>query len=112
MTLDCNIQLMNAVDSQVTVTTVWKKNGTALTSLSRRRLLDAIILSNSSSYLSQVVFGPFELGSDDGAYSCEVTLNAKDDDGYILSAVLSSDNVTLFAEGTYNDMCPSIHTIF
>ena len=89
---------MDAVDSQVTVTTVWKKNGIALTNLSRRRVLDTI-LSNSSSYLSQVVFRPFELGSDDGAYSCEVTVKAKDGNGYILSTVLGSDNMTLVAEG-------------
>lgn len=110
MTLDCNIQLMDAVDSQVTVTAVWKKNGVTLTTLSRRRVIDAV-LSNSSSYLSQVVFGPFEAGSDDGAYSCQVTVNAtKDDDRYILSAVLSSDDVTLLAEGnnyfTRHCMCP------
>ena len=98
MTLDCNIQLIDAVDSQVTVTTVWKKNGIALTSLSRRRVLDTI-LSNSSAYLSQVVFRPFELGSDDGVYSCKVTVKAKDGDGYILSAVFGSDNMTLIAEG-------------
>ena len=89
---------MDAVDSQVTVTTVWKKNGIALTSLSRRKVLDTI-LSNSSSYISQVVFEPFEIGSDDGAYSCEVTIEAQDDGRYILSAVLSSDNITLIAEG-------------
>lgn len=99
MMINCSIQLINAVDSQVTVTTVWRKNGVMITSSASRRVLDAI-LGNSSLYLSQVIFRPFELESDDGVYSCEVAVSSEEY-GYVLDTGQHSDNVSLVAAGDY-----------
>ena len=95
----CSIQLSSVVDSPVTVTTVWRKNGIMLTSSERRSVSDAI-LSSSSSYVSQVIFQPFELRNDDGAYYCEVAVDGAEDE-FIIGTGLHSNNVSLIAAGMF-----------
>lgn len=100
MTLNCSFQLSNAVDSLMTVTIEWKKDNVPLTNSGSRWVSEASLMNSSSNvYLSQVIFSPVQLGSDDGVYSCEAVLSA--DTNFVLSAGLYSiNNVTLNATGT------------
>ena len=97
VTINCTAQLSDAVDTQVTVTTAWMKNGIILTNSASRVLSDTNLIGNSSLFLSQVIFSPFELGNDDGAYSCEVTVDPGD--MFVMSSVSVSSSLSLSARG-------------
>ena len=97
MIINCTIELDSAVDSHLMITAVWKRNGITVMSSSSREVSD-VTQSNSSLYLSQVVFRPFQLSIDDGVYSCQVTIDDAED-GFIQSTKLHSHNVSLFAAG-------------
>lgn len=101
ITINCSIQLTTAVDSQVTVSVVWKKNGMMLRGSTNRMLLDAILISNSSLYLAQIVFSPMQLSTDDGVYACEVTVNTELDE-FVINTGSSSSNISLQAAGMIN----------
>lgn len=96
VTLNCSAQLSNAVDSPITVTAVWRKNGNVFTSSAHRRVLDPI-LRNNTQYLAQVIFSPIQLTDDDGAYACEVTVDAELE--FVLNTRLSSDSISWRARG-------------
>ena len=85
------------MDSPVTVISVWKKDGVAVTSSASRMLPDKTSLGNSR-YLSQILFSPFQLRSDDGAYACEVNIN-DENDNFVMGTGLQSENITLRASG-------------
>lgn len=95
ITVNCTVQLSSAVDSPVTVTAIWRKNGVLLTGSA---VLDTILVSNLSMYLAQVVFRPVQLSTDNGVYACEVSINAELDK-FIVGARQSSDNISLHASG-------------
>lgn len=97
ITVNCSIQLSSAVDSQVTVSAVWRKNGIMLRSSTNRMLIDPTSIGNSS-HLAQIVFSPVQLSSDDGVYACEVTVSAEGND-FVLSSSLNSTNITLHSTG-------------
>lgn len=97
MTVNCTIQLSSAVDSYVTVTTVWKKNSALLTSSASRTLLDAVFIDDLSLYVAQVVFSPVQLSSDDGVYACEVSVDAKLDDFVVGTETTESSNISIQA---------------
>ena len=61
-------------------------------------MVDPVMVGNSLSYLTQVVFRPVQLTSDDGTYVCEVTVNAGLE--FVGNAQLSSDSISLHARGT------------
>ena len=98
ISVNCSIQLSNAVDSQVTVTTVWKKDGRVLTSSANRTVLGILLVSNASLYLSQVVFSPLQLRTEDGVYACEVAVRADSND-FVMSTGSRSNNITLQTAG-------------
>ncbi len=100
VTVNCSIQLNSAVDSQVTVSTTWRNNDTTLTDSSNRVISNAAMIGNTSVYLTQIEFRPFQLGAYDGVYSCEVTIDAEMDE-FITSTGLRSDNVSLRAAGNF-----------
>ncbi len=85
------------MDSPVTVTSVWKKDGVMVTSSASRILPDTTLLGNSR-YLSQILFNPFQLSSDDGAYACEVNINAENA-YFVIGTGLQSENITLRTSG-------------
>lgn len=106
MTLNCSIQLSNAVDNNpMTVTTMWRKDGVALINSASRWVSGTNRINTSSNeYLSQVVFRPVQLESDNGMYSCEVTVDADND--FVINTKLQSDNnVSLHATGMYCSVC-------
>ena len=84
----------------MTVTTVWKKNGRVLTSSANRTVLSTLVVSNASLYLSQVVFSPLQLRTDDGAYACEVAVSANSND-FVMNTGSRSNNITLQTASTY-----------
>ena len=97
--VNCSIQLSDAVDSPVTVAAVWRKDGAVLMSSASRMVLSTVLV-NSSLYLAQVVFRPVQLSTDDGSYACEVNVNAEQDN-FVLSTRLRSNNVALRAAGMF-----------
>ena len=99
ITVNCSIQLSTAVDSPVTVATAWRRNGVILTNSANRMVLDAISIGNSSLYLAQVVFSPIQLSSDDGLYSCEVTIESGLNEFIINAGLRSSNNISLRPTG-------------
>ena len=90
------MQLLDAVDSPVTLTTTWRRNGILLTSSANRAILDPVLIGDL--YLAQVVFSPLRLSSDDGTYACEATVSA-DGNQFIMDNRQSSTDVSLRASG-------------
>lgn len=97
--LNCSIQLSSAVDSEVVITTVWRKNGVLLMDSTQRRILEPIQTNNFNQYQAQLVFNPLQLNIDDGLYMCEVAVESSADLGFVLSSGSHSNNVSLRAIG-------------
>lgn len=94
LVLNCIIQLSSAVDSEVVVTTMWRKNGMVLEDSTQSMISD----NNSSIlYRDQLVFSPLQLNTDNGLYICEVAVHPTM--VFILSSGSSSNNVSVFAIG-------------
>lgn len=101
MSVNCNVELSSAVDTPVTVSAVWRRNGFPLTSSANRMLPDAVSVGGSSSrYLAQVVFSPVQLSTDDGVYVCEVTVLPVSET-FITGTSATSNDVSLRATGMY-----------
>jgi hypothetical protein len=103
LTVNCSVQLSTAVDSPVAVTAVWRKNGVLLANSTSRMLSAAVLIDNSSLYLTQAAFRPVQLNTDDGLYACEATVEAEVDE-FILDAGSRSNNISLLAAGIYTLM--------
>ena len=95
--LNCTIQLSSAVDSEVVVTSVWRKNGALLEDSSLRRISDSIQTNVPNQYQAQLIFSPLQLNSDDGLYMCEVAVESAMDLSFVLNSGSSSNNVSLRA---------------
>ena len=96
LTLDCNIQLRTEVGSEVAITAIWKRNGTALVDTASQIASDVVEISGTS-YLSQLMFNPLHLGLDDGAYKCEARIEPQV--GFVLGSVSQSNTTYLHVTG-------------
>ena len=103
--LNCTIQLNSAVDSEVVVTSMWRKNGASLEDSAQRRMLDPIQTNTPNQYQAQLIFSPLQLNTDDGLYRCEVAVESATDLSFVLDSASGSNNVTLRATGEL----PAIH---
>lgn len=99
ITINCSIQLTAAVDSQVTVSVVWKKNDAVLQGSPHRMLLGATSTGTTSMYLAQLIFSPMQLSSDNGVYMCDVTVEAINQ--FVIATALRSSNISLVATGKF-----------
>ena len=97
--LNCTIQFSSAVDSEVVVSSMWRKNGVLLVDSAQRRIPDPIQTNNSSQYQAQLIFNPLQLNTDDGLYMCEVAIESNADLSFVLSGGSGSNNVSLRAVG-------------
>ena len=77
LSINCSIALDGAVDSSISVTVVWIKDSNMISNLPHRTA-GSIFPIGDNTYVSQVTFNPVQLGSDDGTYACEVTVNPQD----------------------------------
>lgn len=97
--INCSIQLSSAVDSPVSVAVMWRRNNIVFTSSANRMVLDAVLMGNSSLYVAQVIFNPVHLNNDNGAYSCEVDVDAVSSGFVVNSGMHSSSTVSLRPAG-------------
>ena len=97
LTLNCTIQLSSAVDVDVTVASVWRKNGALLQDSAQRRMSNAIQTNATTVYQAQLIFRPLQLNTDDGLYTCEVTVESEM--AFVQGSGSRSNNVSLRAIG-------------
>ena len=75
VTLNCAITLEGGVtDSDVTVSSMWTKDGTAFTGVGGRVTVSNQLRVTGRSYLRALVFSPLSSSMDNGTYTCVVTL--------------------------------------
>ena len=75
VTLNCAINLEGGViDSDVTVSSMWTKDGAAFTGVSGRVTVSNQLRFTGSSFLRQLVFSPLSSSVDNGTYVCVATL--------------------------------------
>lgn len=118
LTLNCTIQLSSAVDIDVTVTSVWRKNGALLRDSAWRRMSNAIQTNTTFVYQARLIFRPLQLNTDDGLYTCEVTIESEL--VFVQGSGSRSNNVSLHAIGmsllqpsvSYNHTHIHMHTYF
>ena len=96
LTLDCNIQLRTELGSEVVITALWKRNGTALVDTVSQIVSDVVEISDTS-YLSQLMFNPLQLGLDDGGYNCEARIEPQVE--FVLGSVSQSNTASLHVTG-------------
>ena len=77
LTLNCTIQLSSAVDIDVTVASMWRKNGALLQDSAWRRMSNVIQTNVTTVYQAQLIFTPVQLNTDDGLYTCDVTVESE-----------------------------------
>ena len=118
LVLNCTIQLSSAVDSEVVVTTTWRKNGMVVDDSPQRTVSDTTQINSSALYRAQLAFNPLQLNTDDGLYMCEVTVESNAEFGFVVSSQSRSNNTSLRAIGIFNQTInpavishsPIIHT--
>lgn len=97
LTLNCTIQLSSAVDIDVTVASMWRKNGALLQDSAWRRMSNAIQTNFTNVYKAQLIFRPVQLNTDDGLYTCDVTVVSEL--MFVQGSGSQSNNVSLHAVG-------------
>ena len=78
-TLTCEVELLSEVDTSVTISTSWSKDGTELSGSDRNSVDSIASQSGSTTYMywSDLVFTPLsnqESVGDDGNYKCTATV--------------------------------------
>lgn len=96
LTLDCNIYLSAEVGRDVVIAATWKRNGTMLVASASQVVSD--IAETNTSYLSQLMFNPLQLGLDDGVYNCEAKIDSELE--FVLGSMAQSNHVSLHVRGT------------
>ena len=96
LALDCNIQLRADIENEVEITAIWKRNGMMLIDTASRMVSD--VVENSTSYLSQLMFNPLQLGLDDGVYNCGARVDSQV--GFVLGSISQSNSISLRVTGT------------
>ena len=96
--LNCSILVSAAVNSDVVVTSMWRRNGVLIENSAQTRMTDARLI-NSTMYQSQLMFSRFQLNTGDGLYTCEVTIESAADLEFVLSSVSLSNSVRISAVG-------------
>ena len=98
MTLNCAISLEGGVtDSEVTVNSMWTKDGTAFTGVSGRVTVSNQLRFTDRSYLRQLVFSPLSSSMDNSTYACVVTLTPRQPQ--FVTAMVGSGSISLAVLG-------------
>ena len=97
--LNCDIQLSDAIDSAIVITSLWRKRGVLIEDSSQKRVSGAVQINDTNMYYSQLTFNPVLLNADDGPYMCEVSVESNSDHEFILGSRSYSNNVSLSVLG-------------
>ena len=98
VTLNCAITLEGGVtDSDVTVSSMWTKDGAAFTGVSGRVTVLNQQRVTSSDFFRQLVFSPLSSSVDNGTYVCVVTLTPRQPQ--FVTAVMGSGSILLAVRG-------------
>ena len=98
VTLNCAIDLEGGVtDSNVTVSSMWTKDGAAFTGVSGRVTVSNQLRVTSSDFLRQLVFSPLSSSMDNGTYECVVTLTPRQPQ--FVNTVMGSGSILLAVRG-------------
>ena len=98
VTLNCAIDLEGGVtDSNVTVSSMWTKDGAAFTGVGGRVTVSNQQKFTGRSFLRQLVFSPLSSSIDNGTYACVVTLTPRQPQ--FVTAMMGSESITLAVQG-------------
>ena len=98
VTLNCAIDLVGGVtDSDVTVSSMWTKDGTAFTGVIGRVTVSNQLRVTSSDFLRQLVFSPLSSLMDNGTYVCVATLTPRQPQ--FVNTVMGSGSLSLAVRG-------------
>ena len=103
LTLNCTISLSSVVDTPITVSAVWKKNGNSISSAERLLSVSPSEVSPGV-YHSLLLFRPLGWLIDDGNYLCEVNVTSDpENSAFILATPTLSDEISLLGTGIYSN---------
>ena len=98
VTLNCAIDLEGGVtDSDVTVSSMWTKNGAAFTGVGGRVTVGNQTRQTSSVFTRRLVFSPLSSSMDNGTYACVVTLTPLRQQ--FVTTVMGSGSISLAVQG-------------
>ena len=98
VTLNCAINLVGGVtDNNVTVNSMWTKDGEAFTGVGGRVIVSNQLRLNNANFLRQLVFSPLSSSMDNGTYKCVVTLTSTQPD--LVTAMMGSGMRSLAVQG-------------
>ena len=98
VTLICVISLEGGVtDIDVTVSSMWTKDGTAFTGVSGRVTVSNQQRFNGSAFIRPLVFSPLTSSVDNGTYACVVTLTPRRPQ--FVNTVMGSGSILLAVQG-------------
>ena len=103
VTLNCAIDLEGGVtDSDVTVNSMWTKNGSAFTGVSGRVTVSNQQRFTGSDFFRQLVFSPLSSSMDNGTYACVVTLTPVRPQ--FVNTVMGSGSLSLAVRGEVSNI--------
>ena len=98
VTLNCAIHLEGGVtDSDVTVSSMWTKDGAAFTGVGGRVAVSNQQRFTGHSFLRQLMFSPLSSSMDNGTYACVVTLTPRQPQ--FVTAMMGSGSISLAVLG-------------
>ena len=98
VTLNCGITLLGGVtDSDVTVSSMWTKNGAPFSGISGRVTVSNQQRLTSTIFTRQLIFSPLSSSMDNGTYACVVTLTPSRPQ--FVNAVSRSQSISLAVRG-------------
>ncbi len=96
MVLRCNIQVSDAVDTEIAVSLLWTKDDDKLSDMQHLEISD-IKVSGLNLYESQVYFSPLAYKTHDGEYSCVAEIDLGVNSSFIKPSLNASDSVSINA---------------
>ena len=98
VTLRCLITLLGGVtDSDVTVSSMWTKDGTPFTGVNDRVIFTPSQRFTGTSYFTVLMFSPLSSSMDNGTYVCMATLTPKETQ--FVTGTDTSDSMSLAVRG-------------
>ena len=86
LTITANISVDGNIDTPLTVSTVWARDGNSLSTNERFSISDVSNVSGMNQYQAQIVFSTLSSANDSGTYNCTVQVESESTYTYILSA--------------------------
>ncbi len=100
LTLNCVVTLSSAVNTPLTLTPVWKREGVVLSS-NEQLIVGEFMSTSDNVYTSSLEFQPLtnDLIGNDTLFECEATVMPEDDTFVTGTTTSSSINITVEGEG-------------